>query len=590
MARQVSSDHKLLTGLFFRLLPYQVLLIVINAVNGIVDSLYASNVLGTDAMSAIGLFGPLNHFLYAASITFVSGSQILYGRYLAQKRENIHGLFSVTIVTSVCLSLLTSGLLGLGVATGATRVLCSEEPVLQLLNQYILGQAIGIPALILGQQLFAFLSLENQTKRTMTASIVCFVVNAVLNHLFVVVFNMGIFGLGLSSSIASWAFLAILAVWYLAGKSEWKFSLKSCRWRDAPQIAKLGYPGALSRFVETFRCLIVNFLVLQYVGSVGVSAFAASNSLLAVIWAVPFGMVAVSRMLFSISIGEEDRRSLIDAMKIAMTKGMLLMVGIVVLLILLAEPLTQLFYRDPNEEVYRMTVMGFRILPLCMPLSMWSLHYACYAQTSEKRAMSIVIPVVDGMLGVVVCSFFMIPWLKLNGLYISNVMNGFICAAVILVGAWISLKRCPRNLEDMMAIPESFGATEDERLDLTIRSMDEAVTVSRQISDFCDRRGIDRRRSYFAGLCMEEMAANVITNGFPPGDRKHSVDIRVVHKDDSIILRIRDNCGAFNAADHARLMEPDETGKNVGIRLVYGIASDVSYQNLLGMNVLTIRI
>ena len=194
------------------------------------------------------------------------------------------------------------------------------------------------------------------------------------------------------------------------------------------------------------------------------------------------------------------------------------------------------------------------------------------------------------MLGVVVCSFFMIPWLKLNGLYISNVMNGFICVAVILVGAWISLKRCPRNLEDMMAIPESFGATEDERLDLTIRSMDEAVTVSRQISDFCDRRGIDRRRSYFAGLCMEEMAANVITNGFPPGDRKHSVDIRVVHKDDSIILRIRDNCGAFNAADYARLMEPDETGKNVGIRLVYGIASDVSYQNLLGMNVLTIRI
>ncbi len=117
MARQVSSDHKLLTGLFFRLLPYQVLLIVINAVNGIVDSLYASNVLGTDAMSAIGLFGPLNHFLYAASITFVSGSQILYGRYLAQKRENIHGLFSVMIVTSVCLSLLTSGLLGLGVTS-----------------------------------------------------------------------------------------------------------------------------------------------------------------------------------------------------------------------------------------------------------------------------------------------------------------------------------------------------------------------------------------------------------------------------------------------------------------------------------------
>ena len=42
MKKQGSSEYKLLTGLFFRLLPYQVLLIVISAVNGIVDSLYAS--------------------------------------------------------------------------------------------------------------------------------------------------------------------------------------------------------------------------------------------------------------------------------------------------------------------------------------------------------------------------------------------------------------------------------------------------------------------------------------------------------------------------------------------------------------------
>ena len=52
------SDYHLLARLFFRLLPYQILLIVINAVNGIVDSLVASNVVGTEAMSAIGLYTP----------------------------------------------------------------------------------------------------------------------------------------------------------------------------------------------------------------------------------------------------------------------------------------------------------------------------------------------------------------------------------------------------------------------------------------------------------------------------------------------------------------------------------------------------
>ena len=62
------------------------------------------------------------------------------------------------------------------------------------------------------------------------------------------------------------------------------------------------------------------------------------------------------------------------------------------------------------------------------------------------------------------------------------------------------------------------------------------------------------------------------------------------HAPDDMILRIRDNCTAFNPAERANAMEPGETGKNIGIRMVYKIAGDVSYQNLLGLNVLTIRI
>ena len=48
--RQKSNEYKLLTGLYFRLLPYQILLLAINAVNGIVDALYASNVIGKSAI------------------------------------------------------------------------------------------------------------------------------------------------------------------------------------------------------------------------------------------------------------------------------------------------------------------------------------------------------------------------------------------------------------------------------------------------------------------------------------------------------------------------------------------------------------
>ena len=585
-----SSEYKLLTVLFFKLLPYQVLLLIITSVNGIVDSLYASHNIGQSAMSAIGLFGPLNHFLYAASVMFVSGSQVLYGRYLARDRSKINHLFTVTLMTAGGLGLLTSLLLVLGVYTGATHVLVNTQPDLKMLNDYILGQAIGIPALIVGQQLFSFLSLENRRKWTMMASIICFTTNWLGDQLFIATFKWGTFGLGFSTSLSEWVFLAVLATYYILGKSEWKFSLKGCQWHDAPEIVKLGYSGALSRFLEMFRCLIVNFLILKYVGSVGLSSFAASNSVLAVFWPVIFGMVAVGRMLLTIYMGEEDRQSLVDVMKIVMTRGLAVVLVMVAGLVLLAEPLTRLFYRDPSDPVYYYTLMGFRLLPLCMPWSLWSLIYVPYAQAAERKIISVALPIVDGMVGVVACSFILIPRMQMNGLYISNILNGVICTVVILISAWIVLRRFPRNLEDMMAIPERIGVGPDERIDISITSVEEVAEVSRQIGAFCKARGIDDRRAFFASLCMEEMAGNIVKHGFTKDTKRHSADIRVVHKDDGVILRIRDDCTAFDPTEYHKIMKMGENGKNVGIQLVYGIAREVQYQNLLGLNVLTILI
>ena len=585
-----SSSLQLQTGLFFRLLPYHILLIAINAVNCITDSLYASNAIGKSAMSALGLYAPFNHFLYAASIVFVSGSQILYGRYLANNRQKIHGLFSVTLVISGALGILASLIMAAWALTGSPQTPVSADSDIMMFKQYLLGQAVGIPALILGQQLFSFLSLENQKNRTMVAGILCLVSNLIMDHICIVVLNMGMFGLGLSSSISVWFFFGIQALYYLRGKSEWRFSLLNCAWKDALSILVLGYPGALSRFVEMFRCLIVNGLILMYVGNVGLSSFAASNSVMAVIWAVPFGMLAVARMLFSISIGEEDRQSMINTFKIVLTYGMLLITGIAALLILGAEPLTRMFYRDPADPVYEMTVMGFRLIPLCMMPAIFSLHFAAYAQTTEKKIMSLVLPCCDGMIGVVLFSFILIPVIKMNGLYIANILNGVFCALVILGGSIIHRKKFPHTFEDLLDIPDRIGVTADERIDISVTSMEEVESISQKVIDFCSKRGIDKRRAYFAGLCMEEIAGNVIQHGFPLDKHHHSVDIRVIHKNDGVILRIRDNCAVFDPSEYHKLMSAGKDGKNVGIQLVYNIASEVSYQNLLGMNVLTIHI
>ena len=57
-----------------------------------------------------------------------------------------------------------------------------------------------------------------------------------------------------------------------------------------------------------------------------------------------------------------------------------------------------------------------------------------------------------------------------------------------------------------------------------------------------------------------------------------------------MILRIRDDCIPFDPYERSTIFDGDDVLKNIGIRLVYAAASEVSYNNILGLNVLTIRI
>ena len=446
-----------------------------------------------------------------------------------------------------------------------------------------------LPAL-LTSQLSAFLSLENRTRRTTVASIVCILVNVALNFLFVMVLRMDVLGLALAASLSMWSFFAVEAQYFVSGKSTLRFSFRHIQWRDSGEIVKIGLPGAIGYGYQTLRGIIVNNLLTAWVGSVGVSAFATANTLLGFFWAIPTGMLAVSRMMFSVSIGEEDRQTLTDTMRTALYRYLPAMCAVSAVLIALAVPMTRLYYRDISDPVYEMTVLGFRILPFCMPLSIICMHFTCFGQVSGKQLLVHILSALDGVICVAGFTALLIPGMGIRSVYLANVLNGVVTTLAVLLYSIIRIRHFPRNTGELMVIPENFGVAEEDRISLSLHSMEEVIRISQVIQNFCLGKGIDRRRSYLAGLCMEEMAGNVVAHGFSVDRKKHSVDVRVVYRDNGLILRLKDNCMAFDPAARREIADPEDVTKNIGIRMVYKIAGSVSYQSVLGLNVLTITI
>ncbi len=586
-----TSDSHMVTVLLFRLLPVQILIAAVGTVNSIVSGLFAGNFVGEAAMSAIALYGPIRLLMTALNVMLFGGSTILCGRYLGRnQQEKIQSLFSLDIFlaaasgTVFCLVMIVIS------SSDLSAFMIQDDSVRVVFNQYLLGQAVGVLPFFLGRQLSVFLTMRNQINLTTIASLIMIAVNALLNLLFVAVLHWGAFGIALAFSLGNWAFFAVQALYLLRGKDALHFALRRVSWPDCGQTVKIGLPGAASTIYQSVLGIIVNGLIIAYVGSAGLSAYAASDTVLSFFWSIPAGMLAVSRMLLSISIGEEDRQTLTNVMRNMFRCFVPLMCAVSVVIILLAEPLTQQFYRNPSAPVYMMTVRAFQILPLSMPLSVICMHFVCYGQVSDKQALIHILSVLDGVICIAVFSALLIPTLGMNGVYIANVLNGVVTLLTVFVYSVLKNRRIPRNTEDLMVIPDSFGVSEDDRMDLTVRSMDEVVLVSERVQQFCLEKGLDARRSALAGLAMEEMAGNVVRHGFQADKKKHSVDIRVVYKKSGVLLRIKDDCKPFDPGEWKKVTAPSDPASNIGIRLVFQIAESVEYQSVLGLNVLSIRI
>ncbi|MBQ9058474.1 MAG: ATP-binding protein, partial [Atopobiaceae bacterium] len=568
----------------------QILLFMIGAVNGIVSSFFASNYVGLEAMSAVGLYAPLNMLLTSIANILVGGSAIIVGKYLGKHElKKVQDIFSLNLVLSFSIAAVLIALYVLMGLFDLSWVITNDATLRPIFNSHLLGQAIGILPLLLGNTCAAFLSLMNKQRRTLVASISYIVANVILNFIFVRLLQLEAFGLALASSLGLWVFLLVQAQAFLSKDSLVHIRVEPLHLSEALEVFRVGLPGAASYLYQSARGIILNHLLGIFVGAAGISAYAAANNIMNIFWAIPGGMLAVSRMLMSVSVGEEDRQTLTDIMRVMFTRYIPFMCVIAVGIIACSGLLSSFFFTDTSSDVFNMCAWGLRIIPICMPLSIICMHFTCYGQASDKTLLVHLLALLDGVVCVAGFTALLIPFMGMNSVYIANILNGVVTTLVVIAYSIIRNRRIPYTMDELMVIPEDFGVGEDERLDFSLKTLDDVICISDTVQDFCTARGISSRCTNYSALAMEEMGRNIIEHGFTKDSRKHSVDVRVAHKNEDVILLLRDDCSAFDPHERQQMIDPDDVLKNIGIRMVFNMADDVQYQNILGLNVLTIR-
>lgn len=555
----------------------------------LIDGIVVGNFLGSKAMAAFGLCSPLFIIFAAVAGVFSNGSISLCAKYIGQdKPEKVNEVFTGTMITSV----LTAGAVTavcVMFPEAISRLLGANDALLGLTKDYILGFGIGAVPIIISQVLIAFARTDGSPSISLISIVGMAIANISLDFIMVLVFDMGMVGMGLATSISYFIALMICCSHFLKKTNTLRLVKPSKGLLQIGTVLKTGMPNAVNRVCITLRTAILNNVLGAIAGSVAITALSIQSSLNSLLGSVCLGVGTTALLICGIFFGEEDKRTLADTVKVSIKTGIIITTVISVITIVAAKPLVMMFGKG-DADVIAMATRTIIFFMISLPLYVISVVFLNYYQSTGNLFMANFVCIGDNLIFMLIPVAILVPFMGTDGVWLSFILCELIMLISLAFMIKLKTKKWPRCLEDFLLLPDDFGISEDNQITISIgNDMKQVLQLSEGVKEFCTEHNIDARRTHHLSLCIEEMAGNVVKYAFKSGE-KHYIDICIMIKDSDLIFRMRDDGVMFNPLERLKSVDENDKCSNIGIRLVKNISKTTDYRNTVGLNNLIIRI
>ncbi|MDO5549857.1 MAG: MATE family efflux transporter [Lachnospiraceae bacterium] len=326
-----------------------------------VDSIVVGNFIGSEALAAVGSSNPLINLIIGMFLGIATGAGVIISQYYGARDQEklswaVHTCIALSIMGGVLLTVL-----GVGVSPLILRLMGTPQEVMANSSVYL--------RIFFGGSLFnlvynmgaGVLRAVGDSRRPLYYLCISSVVNILLDLLFVVVFGMGIAGVGYATVIAQ-AVSAMLVMWALLRTDDiYQVSVPRIRidGRMMKRILALGIPSGIQQSIISLSNVIVQANINVY-GASAMAGFGAYSKIdgFAMLPLQSFAIAATTFSGQNIGAGNRER------VKKGIFQGIVLSMGYTLLispfLYLNVNRILTVFSSDP--EVIRYGGMTMRIM------------------------------------------------------------------------------------------------------------------------------------------------------------------------------------------------------------------------------------
>lgn len=572
-------NSKLINKKFYQYLIPSILTIFAMSIASLLDGIIVGNLLGNDALSASSLVLPILYIAQTPGTALGVGGAIVVGILLGKRDiKKANKAFSACLIYGTLISVLFA-ILAPFISMPLAKLFSSH--LVDYSYQYIFIYLVTDPIITIAMLMASFMMVDNNPRLSSFFNIFSMAIKIASMFLFILVFNMGMYGAALSTAFGYFVGFIALIIYIKSNKRMLKFTLKiKGTFGDLKDALKASSATAINMILTAVQMGIVNIIVSNVITDpFDIVIFGLVANLVFVFDLFAGGIIGLIPTICGIFYGEKDTYSL----KSVVRKIYILTIAVTAILVLIVLAIPNIyaamfgFTTDVKEEMDKVSLMIRIYLIAFIPyeINKFSVNYY---PSVEKNVPSYVAVLLRELILVLPLSIILIYNYGLLGYVIAQPATELL--TVIITYIFVLFYGKIKNKGKGIFLYETYDyASYDISID---NNIDNAALISKEISDFALKNGASNRSAQLIGLASEEFISNIITYGYNKKKTQNYIDVNLKIIDGNMLLRIRDDGMPFDPTKYE--VEEGIEYNTSGINLINKLTNKVSYMRVLSLN------
>ena len=251
-----------------------IIMMIFTSIYGVVDGIFVSNCVGSDAFAAVNLIMPAIMILGTIGFMMGTGGSALVSKTIGEGDKEKANRYSSMLIYLLVIVGFTLTIMGIFLIGPMANLLGADEKMLTDCVTYGRTLLIFLVPFCLQNAFQSFLIVAEKPTFGLIISIISGVTNMILDFLLIYVFKMGVFGAALATGISQ-VFGVIIPIVYFATKKNHILQFTKTKFEIKPilQSCANGSSEMLTNLSMSLVNMLFNAQLMKYAGSNGVVAY-----------------------------------------------------------------------------------------------------------------------------------------------------------------------------------------------------------------------------------------------------------------------------------------------------------------------------